>query len=163
MPLSYYAQDDSVLELFYKDLVQLYDLKDVLTHEGLSDYATNHPISQDSPRNSTIPLGSYTIIVTNGMANTTGLKYGGREKGTPNRLTKELSAILKEALHKELESIGERLEQLEPKERLEVLIKRMPFVFPRMNTISHSMDEHVDFSDWQCWFVLIISDINRTK
>ena len=57
------------------------------------------------------------------MANTTGLKYGGRQKGAPNRLTKELRAILKEALHKELESIGERLEQLEPKERLEVLIK----------------------------------------
>jgi hypothetical protein len=82
------------------------------------------------------------------MANTTGLKYGGREKGTPNRLTKELRAILKEALHKELESISELLEQLEPKERLEVLIKLMPFVFPRMNTTSHSMDEPVDYSDW---------------
>jgi hypothetical protein len=82
------------------------------------------------------------------MANTTGLKYGGREKGTPNRLTKELRAILKEVLHKELETIGELLEQLEPKERLEVLIKLMPFVFPRMNTMSHSMDEPVDFSDW---------------
>jgi hypothetical protein len=50
------------------------------------------------------------------MANTTGVKYGGRQKGTPNRLTKELRTILKEALHKELESVGERLEQLEPKE-----------------------------------------------
>jgi len=82
------------------------------------------------------------------MANTTGLKYGGRQKGTPNRLTKELRTILKEALHKELESIGELLEQLEPKERLEVLIKLMPFVFPRMNKVSHSMDEPVNFSDW---------------
>ena len=82
------------------------------------------------------------------MANTTGLKYGGRQKGTPNRLTKELRTILKEALHKELESIGELLEQLEPKERIEVLIKLMPFVFPRMNKVSHSMDEPVDFSEW---------------
>jgi len=82
------------------------------------------------------------------MANNTGSKYGGRKKGTPNRLTKELRAILKEALHKELETIGDQLEQLEPKERLEVLIKLMPFVFPRMNTMSHSMDEPVDFSDW---------------
>ena len=80
------------------------------------------------------------------MANNTGLKYGGRQKGTPNRLTKELRAILKEALHKELESIGERLEQLEPKERLEVLIKLMPFVFPKMNTMSHSMDEPIDLT-----------------
>jgi len=29
------------------------------------------------------------------MANTTGLKYGGRQKGTPNRLTKELRTISK--------------------------------------------------------------------
>ena len=53
-----FTQDDSVLELFYKDLVQLYDLKDVLKHEGLSDYATNHHISQDSPRNSSLQLRS---------------------------------------------------------------------------------------------------------
>jgi hypothetical protein len=79
------------------------------------------------------------------MAKTTGIKYGGRQKGTPNRLTKELRAILKEVLHNELESIEERLEQLEPKERLEVLIKLMPFVFPRMNTMSHSVDEPVDW------------------
>jgi len=82
------------------------------------------------------------------MANTTGLKYGGIEKGAPNILTKELRAILKEALYKELEGIGERLEQLEPKERIEVLVKLMHFVFPRMNTMSHSMDEPVDYSDW---------------
>ena len=28
------------------------------------------------------------------MANTTGKKYGGREKGTPNRLTKEIDAYI---------------------------------------------------------------------
>jgi hypothetical protein len=52
------TQDDSILELFYKDLVQLYDLKDVLKHEGLSDYATKYHISQDSSRNSTLQVGS---------------------------------------------------------------------------------------------------------
>jgi len=33
------------------------------------------------------------------MANNTGKKYGGREAGTPNRLTKELRATLKNVLH----------------------------------------------------------------
>ena len=79
------------------------------------------------------------------MANTTGLKYGGRQKGTPNRLTKELRTILEEGLHKELKSIGEGLDQREP---LEAFIKRMPFVSPKMNTMSHSMDKPVDCSDW---------------
>ena len=30
------------------------------------------------------------------MANTTGNKFGGRTKGTPNKLTKELRELLKE-------------------------------------------------------------------
>ena len=57
------------------------------------------------------------------MANTSGMKYGGRQKGTPNRLTKELRTILKDVLYYELEKIEELLESLEPKERLELVIK----------------------------------------
>ena len=30
------------------------------------------------------------------MANITGVKYGGRQKGTPNKLTKELMSVLKD-------------------------------------------------------------------
>ena len=51
------------------------------------------------------------------MANTTGNKYGGREKGTPNRLTKELRTLLKDIFYQELEEIQERLELLKPEER----------------------------------------------
>ena len=32
------------------------------------------------------------------MANNTGKKYGGRQKGTPNKLTKEIRTVLKEFL-----------------------------------------------------------------
>ena len=52
------------------------------------------------------------------MANTTGKKYGGREKGTPNRLTKELRSVLKDIVYQELEKIEEHLNELGPKERL---------------------------------------------
>ena len=34
----YITRDDSVLELFYKDLYQLYDLKETLKHEGIDNY-----------------------------------------------------------------------------------------------------------------------------
>jgi len=34
----YSTRDDSVLELFYKDLCKLYDLKDTLEHEGIDKY-----------------------------------------------------------------------------------------------------------------------------
>ena len=56
------------------------------------------------------------------MANTTGKKYGGRQKGTPNRMTKELRSILKDILYQELEEIEERLDVLEPKTRINYVL-----------------------------------------
>ena len=79
------------------------------------------------------------------MANTTGNKYGGREKGTPNRLTKELRSVLKDIVYRELETIELRLDELEPKERIELTIKLMPYVFPKLDSISHSTYEPMDW------------------
>jgi hypothetical protein len=79
------------------------------------------------------------------MANTTGNKYGGREKGTPNRLTKELRSVLKDVVYRELKSIELRLDELDPKERIELTIKLMPYVFPKLQSISHSANEPLDW------------------
>lgn len=78
------------------------------------------------------------------MANNTGKKYGGRKKGTPNRLTKELRTVLKDVIHIELEHISELLDQLEPKDRIEMLIKLMPYVFSKMESIPHTSNEPID-------------------
>jgi hypothetical protein len=79
------------------------------------------------------------------MANTTGNKYGGRQKGTPNRMTKELRTLLKDILYQELEQVRERLELLEPKERIEILIKLMPYVLPKTTSVSHKTNEPMDW------------------
>ena len=79
------------------------------------------------------------------MANTTGIKHGGRQKGTPNRMTKELRSILKDMMYQEIENIQDNLDQLNPKERLELLIKLMPFVLPKTTSISHTSNEPLDF------------------
>ncbi len=79
------------------------------------------------------------------MANTTGNKYGGRTKGTPNRLTKELRTVLKDIVYRELESIQSRLDELDPKDRIELIIKFLPYVFPKLNSISHSTNEPLDW------------------
>ena len=79
------------------------------------------------------------------MANTTGIKYGGRQKGTPNRMTKELRSILKDMMYQEIEIIQDHLDQLNPKERVELLIKLMPFVLPKTTSISHTTNEPLDF------------------
>ena len=78
------------------------------------------------------------------MANNTGEKYGGREAGTPNRLTKELRTILKDVLYNELENIEELLDSLETKERLDMLIKLMPFALPKVDKIGHTDNEPFD-------------------
>ena len=49
------------------------------------------------------------------MASTTGNKYLGRQKSTPNRMTKELRTLLKDILYRELEQEQKRLELLKPK------------------------------------------------
>ena len=79
------------------------------------------------------------------MANTTGKKFGGRQKGTPNRLTKELRTILKDLIYEELETLQERLSQLETQERLEVIIKLLPYVLPKVSPTYHTTDEPVGF------------------
>ena len=79
------------------------------------------------------------------MANTTGKKYGGREKGTPNRMTKELRAILKDVLYEEIEALQERLDSLNPKDRVELLIKLMPYALPKTTSVSHTINEPLDW------------------
>ena len=79
------------------------------------------------------------------MANTTGNKYGGREKGTPNRITKELRSLLKDVMYDEIGALQERLDALNPKERVELLIKLMPYALPKVTSISHTTNEPLDW------------------
>ena len=79
------------------------------------------------------------------MANTTGKKFGGRQKGTPNKLTKELRSVLKDVLYEEIDRLPERLDELDTKDRLELLVKLMPFVFPKVQSVSQSLDEPISW------------------
>lgn len=75
------------------------------------------------------------------MANNTGRKYGGREAGTPNKLTKELRAILKNIVHQEIELLPEHFNELEPKDRLELLVKLLPFALPKVVPTTYRIGE----------------------
>ena len=78
--------------------------------------------------------------------NTTGKKFGGRKKGTPNKMTKELRSTLKDVLFHEIEEIEDRLDLLDLKDRLELLIKLMPYALPKVTSISHTTNEPLDWS-----------------
>ena len=72
-------------------------------------------------------------------------KIGGRSKGTPNRLTKEFRILLKEILYHEIEMIPNYLDSLEPKERLEVIIKLLNYAIPKVQPINSKEGEPIDF------------------
>jgi hypothetical protein len=69
-----------------------------------------------------------------------GHKTGGREAGTPNRLTNEIREILCDIMHKELKDLPRRLNELETKDRLELLAKFIPYVIPRMEAPKGQLD-----------------------
>ena len=52
------THDEPVLELFYKDLVLLYDLKETLKHEGLSDYVEKPQYLQRNESNQLLHVGN---------------------------------------------------------------------------------------------------------
>lgn len=82
------------------------------------------------------------------MANNTGKKYGGRKAGTPNKLTKELRAALKNILHQEIELLPDHFNKLEPKDRLELLVKLLPFALPKVEPESYQIGEGGLYDEW---------------
>ena len=70
-----------------------------------------------------------------------GSKTGGRQAGTPNKITSELREALKGIVANELDTLSDSLAQLPAKERLEVLIKLMPYCMPKIETIGGAYDD----------------------
>ena len=70
-----------------------------------------------------------------------GNKTGGRTAGTPNKVSGELRKTLKQIIAAELDALPMTLGELPARERLELLIKLLPFALPKVNTISGSYDK----------------------
>jgi hypothetical protein len=66
----------------------------------------------------------------------TGIKTGGRTKGTPNRTTTETKELLQKIVSNELDNLQDLLEDLNPKERLDVVIKLLPYILPKQQEIA---------------------------
>jgi hypothetical protein len=69
-----------------------------------------------------------------------GQKTGGRSAGTPNKVTTELRKTLKEIIAGELETLPTTLQELPAKERLDLVIKLMPFCLPKVDSIGSNYD-----------------------
>jgi hypothetical protein len=65
----------------------------------------------------------------------------GRPKGVPNKLTKELRQSLKDVVSGHIEQIGQDLDKLEPRERLELLIKILQYILPKVEPLRSDYDD----------------------
>lgn len=60
-------------------------------------------------------------------------------------ITSDLRETLKVVMQREVQNLPETLETLEPKERLNILCKLMPFVFPKVEAIHPTEGEPVQW------------------
>jgi hypothetical protein len=76
------------------------------------------------------------------MANTTGKKFGGRKKGTPNKLTGDMKETLRCVLTDNLERLETMRDEMSIKELIDYTRSILPYVLPRQNDIS--FDDHTE-------------------
>lgn len=62
-------------------------------------------------------------------------KTGGRKIGVQNKTSAETKEALQAILNKEFTNIPELLEQLTPKDKLDALIKMMPYIIPKQTEL----------------------------
>jgi hypothetical protein len=70
------------------------------------------------------------------MANTTGKKFGGREKGTPNKQTKEIREAYKILIEANLSNMTNWISDIakdNPEKAVDLLIKLSEYVVPKLN------------------------------
>lgn len=67
-------------------------------------------------------------------------RLGGRTKGTPNKVTSTVKEWLAELIDKNRKQMEKDIKQLEPRERLQVLEKLMPYVIPKQQAVSAVID-----------------------
>ncbi len=60
-------------------------------------------------------------------------------------ITNNLRDILKSILQREIENLPAHLDTLEPKDRLNILCKLMPFVFPKVEAVHPKEGEPFSF------------------
>ncbi len=61
------------------------------------------------------------------------------------KTTNEIRTVLKTVINKELLNIETLFEGLPPKERLEIIVKLIPYVLPKVDNVNYSLGEPMDF------------------
>lgn len=70
-----------------------------------------------------------------------GVKYGGRQRGTGNKLSAELKEVLNEFCVNEFQYLNANIQRLTLSERLVFFTKVLPFVLPKNVAHEENMNE----------------------
>lgn len=73
--------------------------------------------------------------------NTTGLKFGGRKAGTPNKATKKTKEIIASIVEENLSTLNDDIKSLEPKDRINAMLQLMKYVTPQLKAIEHEYSD----------------------
>lgn len=66
-------------------------------------------------------------------------KTGGRQKGTPNKITVEMRVMLKDFLHEKWPQVRRAFDKLEPKDQLVAYTRLLAFIAPPYQSVSMSL------------------------
>jgi hypothetical protein len=92
--------------------------------------------------------------------NTTGKKFGGRMRGTPNKNTKDLRAWITAFIESNTAQIEEDWQTLEPKDRIVLFEKLLKYSLPQLQAVSTKIDfESMSDDDLQ----RVIDELKRSS
>lgn len=74
-----------------------------------------------------------------------GIKTGGRQIGTPNKLTKELREKLKAVIEIELTNLPQYFSEIDTAGKIDLLVKLIPYVLPKVTPIEHTTGEPISW------------------
>jgi hypothetical protein len=74
----------------------------------------------------------------------TGIKTGGRTKGTPNKTTSEIREHYQSLITSNLDLLDSDLKALEPVQRLKMIIELSKFVLPTLKATDLTVNEVED-------------------
>lgn len=61
-----------------------------------------------------------------------GIKTGGRQKGTSNKLTGTIKEMITQFVENEIKHLPGLLNQIEPKEKADLILKLLPYIIPKI-------------------------------
>lgn len=85
----------------------------------------------------------------------------GRPKGSINKTSAETKELLQKIVSNELEGIAERLEKLDNKERIDAVIKLLPYIVPKQSEISIDTEYRNNFQPLTITLLNESTDTNK--